>query len=77
MRVRLEPVDDPRDQRRLGPYDRDRLHELIYRRRELTEQWAHEASVVPMDAWPLLALSGIVLLLCLRYLAGRLARPDR
>ena len=39
---------------RLGPYDRDRLHELVYRRREFTEQWAHEASVVPMDAWPLL-----------------------
>ena len=39
---------------RLGPYDRATLHDLLYRRRELTEQWAHEASVVPMDAWPLL-----------------------
>ena len=39
---------------RLGPYDRDRLHALVYRDRELTEQWAHEASIVPMDAWPLL-----------------------
>jgi uncharacterized protein YcaQ len=39
---------------RLGPYDRRRLHELVYRRREFTEQWAHEASIVPVDAWPLL-----------------------
>ncbi len=39
---------------RLGPYDRQRLHELLYRRHELTEQWAHEASIVPVDAWPLL-----------------------
>ena len=39
---------------RLGPYDRQRLDELVYRRRELTEQWAHEASIVPMDAWALL-----------------------
>jgi uncharacterized protein YcaQ len=40
---------------RLGPYDRPRLDELVYRRREFTEQWAHEASIVPMDCWPLLA----------------------
>jgi uncharacterized protein YcaQ len=40
---------------RLGPYDRDRLHDLAYRRREFTEQWAHEASIVPVDVWPLLA----------------------
>ncbi|MFQ5349042.1 MAG: winged helix-turn-helix domain-containing protein, partial [Thermoanaerobaculia bacterium] len=39
---------------RLGPYDRRRLDELVYRRREFTEQWAHEASIVPVDAWPLL-----------------------
>jgi uncharacterized protein YcaQ len=39
---------------RLGPYDRQRLHDLVYRRREFTEQWAHEASIVPVDAWPLL-----------------------
>ena len=39
---------------RLGPYDRRRLHELVYRRREFTEQWAHEASIVPVDVWPLL-----------------------
>ena len=39
---------------RLGPYDRRLLDDLVYRRREFTEQWAHEASYVPADAWPLL-----------------------
>src|SRR5262249_47616740 len=39
---------------RLGPYERSRLDDLVYRRREFTEQWAHEASIVPMNAWPLL-----------------------
>ncbi len=39
---------------RLGGYERDRLHKLVYRRREFTEQWAHEASIVPMELWPLL-----------------------
>jgi uncharacterized protein YcaQ len=39
---------------RLGPYPRSRLDDLVYRRREFTEQWAHEASIVPVDAWPLL-----------------------
>jgi hypothetical protein len=39
---------------RLGPYERARLDDLIYRRREFTEHWAHEASIVPMSAWPLL-----------------------
>jgi uncharacterized protein YcaQ len=39
---------------RLGPYERSGLDDLVYRRREFTEQWAHEASIVPMDAWPLL-----------------------
>lgn len=39
---------------RLGPFDRSRLDDLAYRRRELTEAWAHERSLVPMDAWPLL-----------------------
>jgi uncharacterized protein YcaQ len=38
---------------RLGPYDRSRLDYLVYRRREFTEQWAHEASILPVDAWPL------------------------
>lgn len=39
---------------RLGPYDRTALHDVIYRTGEFTEQWAHEACVVPMHAWPLL-----------------------
>lgn len=39
---------------RIGPYDRSKLDELVYRRRELTEQWAHEASLVMMELWPLL-----------------------
>jgi uncharacterized protein YcaQ len=39
---------------RLGPYDPARLDELVYRRREFTEQWAHEASILPMESWPLL-----------------------
>ncbi len=39
---------------RLGPYPRERLDELVYRRREFTEQWAHEASIVPVESWPLL-----------------------
>jgi uncharacterized protein len=40
---------------RLGPYERELLAEVVYRRRGFTEAWAHEASIVPMDAWPLLA----------------------
>jgi uncharacterized protein YcaQ len=39
---------------RLGPYDRSRFDDLVYREREFTEQWAHEASIIPMDTWPLL-----------------------
>ena len=39
---------------RLGPYDIKSLHDLVYRRREFTEQWAREASIVPIDTWPLL-----------------------
>ena len=39
---------------RLGPYERSRLDEIVYTRREFTEQWAHEASIVPMETWPLL-----------------------
>jgi uncharacterized protein YcaQ len=39
---------------RLGPYELSRLNELLYHRREFTEQWAHEASVVPVETWPLL-----------------------
>ena len=39
---------------RLGPYSRSLLDDLIYRRREFTEQWAHEASILPAETWPLL-----------------------
>jgi hypothetical protein len=39
---------------RLGPYERSQLDDLIYRRREFTEQWAHETSILPMESWPLL-----------------------
>jgi uncharacterized protein YcaQ len=39
---------------RLGPYDRVLLDDLNYRRRRLTEQWAHEASILPVETWPLL-----------------------
>ena len=40
---------------RLGAYDRQRFDRFIYGRGDYTEQWAHEASIVPSDAWPLLA----------------------
>jgi uncharacterized protein YcaQ len=39
---------------RLGPYPRALLDEVVYRGREFTEQWAHEASIVPVETWPLL-----------------------
>ena len=39
---------------RLGGYDRTLLDEVVYRGREFTEQWAHEASIVPVETWPLL-----------------------
>jgi len=39
---------------RLGRYDRSLLDEVVYRGREFTEQWAHEASIVPVETWPLL-----------------------
>ena len=39
---------------RLGPYDRTLLDDLVYRKRELTEQWAHEASILPIEHWPLI-----------------------
>lgn len=46
---------------RLGPYDRDSLDALAWpqtaaqrRRRALVEFWAHEASLLPIEDWPLL-----------------------
>ncbi len=39
---------------RLGPYRRTLLDEAVYQRGEFTEQWAHEASIVPVEIWPLL-----------------------
>ena len=39
---------------RLGSYDRARLDALIYRDREFTEQWAHEASILPVEHWPII-----------------------
>jgi len=39
---------------RLGPYDRAALDTVVYRSREFTEQWAHEASIIPVETWPLL-----------------------
>jgi len=40
---------------RLGPYNRQHLDDLAYRTGDCTEQWAHEASIVTTDHWPLLA----------------------
>jgi len=39
---------------RLGHYDTSVLDDLVYSKREFTEQWAHEASIVPVSTWPLL-----------------------
>lgn len=39
---------------RLGAYDRQLLDDAVYRSGLFTEQWAHEASIVPVESWPLL-----------------------
>ena len=39
---------------RLGAYDREHCERFLYDSREYTEQWAHEASLVHVDDWPLL-----------------------
>lgn len=40
---------------RLGAYDHACFDQLVWGTREFTEQWAHEASIVPVSYWPLLA----------------------
>ncbi len=39
---------------RLGPFDYPQFHRLVYDSGEYIEHWAHEASIVPADYWPLL-----------------------
>src|SRR5713226_2798959 len=39
---------------RLGPYGLALFDDVVYRRRHFTEQWAHEASILPVETWPLL-----------------------
>lgn len=39
---------------RLGPYDRDLLERMSFRRGELFEYWGHEAALMPFDLHPLL-----------------------
>ncbi len=39
---------------RLGAYELTRFHKLVYQGRDFTEQWAHEASIVPAALWPAL-----------------------
>ncbi|MGI9200184.1 MAG: winged helix-turn-helix domain-containing protein [Woeseiaceae bacterium] len=39
---------------RFGAYDRGAFEKYLYQSGETTEQWAHEASIVTADAWPLL-----------------------
>lgn len=40
---------------RLGNYERARFDTFVYGSGRYTEQWAHEASIVPVTAWPQLA----------------------
>jgi uncharacterized protein YcaQ len=39
---------------RVGGYKPETFSRLVYERGEFTEQWAHEASIVPTTDWPLL-----------------------
>lgn len=39
---------------RLGAYEKSAFEKYVYQSGECTEQWAHEASIVPTNAWPLL-----------------------
>jgi len=38
---------------RLGLYKRNLLEEVIDQSHEFTESWAREASVIPVESWPL------------------------
>ena len=62
---------------RLGPYDRARFDDLVYRRGEFTEQFAHEASIVPVEAWPFVRHAGIGNDRRAAALAGFMARHER
>ena len=42
---------------RLGPYDMGLLDDMVYKRRELYETWAHVASLLPVEYHPLLRWS--------------------
>ena len=39
---------------RLGPYDREALTRWLWQSREVFEYWGHEASLHPVERWPLL-----------------------
>lgn len=39
---------------RVGPFEKQQLHSLIYERRELYEGWLHVASLIPTELWPVL-----------------------
>ncbi|MBT5773363.1 MAG: winged helix-turn-helix domain-containing protein [Dehalococcoidia bacterium] len=39
---------------RLGPYPQELIYDLAFKRRELFEYWGHEASLLPVDTYPLL-----------------------
>ena len=39
---------------RLGPYSISAFDKVVYRSREFTEQWPHEACIIPVETWPLL-----------------------
>lgn len=39
---------------RLGPFSRELLDRAVYQGKDFTEQWAHEASIIPIDLWPVL-----------------------
>ena len=39
---------------RLGPFPRSLFDKTLYRTRNFTEQWPHEACIIPVETWPLL-----------------------